>query len=81
MAIRDLELAALVLDFVEQAHVRDRDDRLVGEGREQADFLLGECARRGAAHRHRADRSVLGQHRHDNDGAVADELRDLARFQ
>ena len=29
------ELAALVLDFVEQAHVLDRDHRLVGEGRDQ----------------------------------------------
>ena len=36
------ELAALVLDFVEQPHVLDRDHRLVGEGRHQLDLLLGE---------------------------------------
>ena len=33
------ELAALVLDFVEQAHVLDRDHRLVGEGLDQLDLL------------------------------------------
>ena len=44
------ELAALVLDFVEQPHVLDRDHRLVGEGRDQLDLLVGErphvCARK-----------------------------------
>ena len=32
----DFELAALVLDFLEQSHVLDRDRRLVGEGRRRA---------------------------------------------
>src|SRR5438046_4189695 len=36
------ELLALVLDFVEQPHVLDRNHRLVGEGREQLDLLLTE---------------------------------------
>ena len=36
------ELAALVLDFIEQPHVLDRDDRLVGEGGRQLDLLVGE---------------------------------------
>ena len=36
------ELPALVLDFVEQPHVLDRDHRLVGEGRDQLDLLVGE---------------------------------------
>ena len=36
------ELLALVLDFVEQPHVLDRDHRLVGEGLEQVDPLVGE---------------------------------------
>ena len=36
------ELAALVLDFVEQPHVLDRDHRLVGEGGDQLDLLVGE---------------------------------------
>ena len=36
------ELAALVLDFVEQPHVLDRDHRLVGEGLQQIDHLGGK---------------------------------------
>ena len=42
MLARLRELAALVLDFVEQADVLDRDHRLVGEGLHQGDLLLGE---------------------------------------
>src|SRR5438552_18038104 len=45
----DLELPALVLDlevaglqFLEQAHIFDGDDRLVGEGLEQRDLLVRE---------------------------------------
>ena len=33
------ELAVLVLDFVEQPHVLDRDHRLVGESGDQLDLL------------------------------------------
>ena len=40
--VGDLELAALVLDLAEQARVLDRDHRLVGEGLEQRDLLVGE---------------------------------------
>ena len=36
------KLAALVLDFVEQPNVLDRDHRLVGEGGDQLDLLVGE---------------------------------------
>ena len=36
------ELPALVLDFVEQPHILDRDHRLVGEGLDQLDLFLGE---------------------------------------
>ena len=36
------KLAALVLDFVEQPHVLDRDHRLVGKGGDQLDLLVGE---------------------------------------
>jgi hypothetical protein len=43
------ELAALVLDLVEQPHVLDRDDRLVSEGRRQLDLLVGEGPYRLAA--------------------------------
>jgi len=36
------ELPALILDFVEQPHVLDRDHRLVGEGDDQLNLLFGE---------------------------------------
>ena len=36
------KLAVLVLDFVEQPHVLDRDHRLVGEGLHERDLLVGE---------------------------------------
>src|SRR6516165_9917054 len=46
---RDLELTALVLDFVEQADVLDGYARLVGKGRYKVDLLVGEWAN-GAPH-------------------------------
>ena len=42
------ELAALVLDFVEQPHVLDRDHRLVGEGLDKLDLLFGKWLNLGA---------------------------------
>ena len=40
------ELAGARLHLVEQPHILDRDHRLVGEGRDQLDLLVGEwfCA-------------------------------------
>src|SRR5262249_6394913 len=64
---RQLQLAVLVLDLVEQAHGFDRDHCLVGEGRGQLDLLLGE--RRGlrlpqayCAERHALAQQGYGQH-------------------
>ena len=42
MLARQFELTALVLDFVEQPHVLNRDHRLVGEGFDQLDLLVGK---------------------------------------
>ena len=53
------ELPALVLDFVEQPHVLDRDHRLVGEGGDQLDLLVGERAHRLALQNNDADRVYL----------------------
>ena len=66
---RELELAALVLDLVEQPHVLDRDHRLVGEGRDQLDLLVGERPHLGARQRQHADRDALAQHRNAEHGA------------
>ena len=57
--VGDLELAALVLDLVEQARVLDRDHRLVGEGLEQPDLLVGERRHRRADHVEIADARAL----------------------
>ena len=55
----DLELAALLLELLEQAGVLDRQHRLAGERLEQLDDLWRELARRLAADhdQHADDRS------------------------
>jgi hypothetical protein len=37
---RQLQLAALVLDFVEEAHIFDGDHRLISKGLDQLDLLV-----------------------------------------
>jgi hypothetical protein len=66
-----LELPALVLDLVEQAHVLDRDRRLVGEGLHKLDLLVGERAHLQARQRQEADRDALAQHRHSEGSTKA----------
>ena len=58
---RICELAALVLDFVEQPHVLDRDHRLVGEGRDQLDLLVGERPHRAPHQGNDANRTPFAQ--------------------
>ena len=53
---RSSQLARARLQLLEQAHVLDRDDRLIGEGLEQRDLLLGEGPDLHAPDRHDADR-------------------------
>ncbi len=64
-----LELPALVLDFAEQARVLDRDHRLVGEGPEQRDVLVGEGSDMVAADEDGADAPAFPEHRGEDDGA------------
>ena len=52
---RDLELPALVLDFVEQPRILDRQHRLRGESLDQVDGVLRERAGRAAAHHQHPD--------------------------
>ena len=51
--------------FVEQAHVLDGDDGLVGEVGDQLDLLVGERADLLPINRDRADQLVFLQHRHE----------------
>ena len=55
--------AALVLDLAEQPRVLDRDHRLVGEGLEQRDLLVGEGLGVIATDEDRADASAFPEHR------------------
>ena len=52
------------LRLVEQAHVLDRDRRLVGEGLHQRDLLVGEGPRFRTPEDDRADRAVFAHQRH-----------------
>ena len=47
--------------LVEQAHVLDRDHRLVGEGLEQGNLPLGKAFNRRATEIDRADRDTFSQ--------------------
>ena len=57
------ELARARLHLVEQPHVLDRDHRLVGEGSDQLDLLLGKGINSGARQKQDADRSSLAEER------------------
>ncbi len=58
------QLGALPLDRVEQARVRDRDRRLVGEGLHERDVLVAETLWRLAHHQRHPDQLVLDDHGH-----------------
>ena len=57
------ELAALVLDFVEQANILDRNGGLVGEGLDQRDLLVGERLNMCLDQPYDALRDAVTQHR------------------
>ncbi len=59
------------MQLVQQAGVLDRNDRLVGEGREQRDLVAREAAGFATGHRDRSDRPVVAEHRHRNPASVA----------
>ena len=62
------EVARARLHLVEQPHVFDRDDGLVGEGRDQLDLALRERNRRGAAQSERANQLAVAHERHAEHG-------------
>ena len=68
------EVARARLHLVEQPHVLDRDHRLVGEGRDQLDLLVGERPHRRAGQHHDADRSSLAHKRDPQHRTEAGEL-------
>ena len=68
------ELSALVLDFIEQTHVLDRDHRLIGKGCHQLDVLVVEWAHNGSAQQDHTDRAALAQKRYAEMRAKATQL-------
>src|SRR5262249_48120349 len=59
---RLFKLAALVLDFVEEPHVLNRDCGLVGERRDQLDLLVREWLYFRTRQGQNADWNALAQH-------------------
>jgi hypothetical protein len=58
------ERSVLLLQFREQPHVFNSDDRLGGERADQRHLRVREEARLGTCHRNGADASALKPHRH-----------------
>src|SRR4029450_776159 len=58
------DLAVLVLERVEQPHVLDRNDGLVGESLQQRDVRLSEWTMLVSRHRNHPDDAPIEQHRH-----------------
>ena len=65
-----LKLVRARLHLVEQAHVLDGDHRLVGEGRDQLDLLVGERPDLLAVDDDGADRARLPEHRNARDASA-----------
>jgi hypothetical protein len=68
-----------LLRFIEQPHVLDGDDGLVGEGLEERDLRVREAAGLPAADIDGADDPALSQHRHGDQAAVAEHVSGLTR--
>jgi len=60
------EVTIASLQVLEETHVLDRDDGLIGEGLEQRDFVVGEAAGLPSSHGDRPERFVVTEkgHRH-----------------
>jgi hypothetical protein len=72
------ELAVPRLDLLEQPHVLDRDDGLVGEGRDEGDLAVVEGFDSRATHRDYADHAPLAHHGDGQERPVAHESLGLA---
>ena len=75
---RDLELAALLDNLIEQARVLDGDDGLVGEGFEQLDLLLLKILHMQTPEQQTAYGFILTHQGHGERRPVTEALGDLA---
>src|SRR6185503_832066 len=71
----DLKLPAFFLDLVEQAHVLDRDYRLIGEGRQQTHLIFREEPGLLARDDDRAGQVPFAHHRNAEDTAESHHRR------
>jgi hypothetical protein len=74
MLARLCKLAALLLDFVEQADVLDRDHRLGSEGLQERDLLVRERANRLPPDENRTETATLGEQRRHDEGPEANDF-------
>src|SRR2546425_2056992 len=79
MTARDLELAALLLDLVEEPDVLDRDRRLVGERLHELDLAIRERADREPSEDDRPQDVAFAEHGHSEHGSRS-RLLDDPRF-
>src|SRR5262245_49156303 len=67
-------------EFLEQPHILNRDDGLVGEGFEKRDLLLGEGSNFCTANRNHSNRCSLPQQRRAKDSPSSSALLEESRF-
>jgi hypothetical protein len=71
LADRLRKLVGTGVQLVEQPHVLDGDDRLIGEGSQQPNVLSGKRPRVLSSHAYGADRGVAAKKRHDGNGTIS----------
>src|SRR5262249_44075040 len=74
------ELPALVLDFIEQTHVLDRDSGLVGKGHHQLNLPVCECPHRVSCQSDNAYWRSLPQHWNAKQGTKPTSVAELERI-
>ena len=77
---RLLQFAGPLLNLLEESHILDGDDRLVGKGLEKLDLLVGEGLGLLAAHHDRPERDPFTQERCGERRPVAEPSREGSPF-
>ena len=65
------QFCVALLEFLEQPHVLDRDDRLIGEGFEKRDLLVGKRTNLRTTNRNSSNSISFAQERRNNDCTCA----------
>src|SRR5260370_28345498 len=78
MSLGDCEV--LLLQFGEESHVLDGDDRLVGEGPEELYLLVREWCGGFPTHRDRSDGMSFPEHGHGEGASVVGHAREALKL-